>query len=63
MTTLAEARRLVWEHYYAIEGKSLEQCRRHGANHRAYCWSPKVDPRWNDDQVRAYLDGYNGVEA
>jgi hypothetical protein len=38
--------------------KSLEMCRSHGADHRAYGWYPQYDPRWSPEQQEAYWAGY-----
>jgi len=47
--------------YYSVPptAKSIEQCRSHGRDHAAYRWIKKIDPRWSEEQVSAYLDGYN----
>ncbi len=39
--------------YYAEKDKTVEQCASHGADHAAYKWSKKLDPRWNQEQVDA----------
>lgn len=46
--------------YYNVHprDKTLEQCRSHGSDHRAYQWTKKIDPRWSEEQKQAYLDGY-----
>ena len=48
--------------YYAVPPcqKSIEQCRDHGKDHRAYGWNRQIDPRWNDEQKEAYQQGYEG---
>ena len=38
--------------------KSLDDCRRHGRDHKAYRWTAQIDPRWSDEQKIAYIDGY-----
>ena len=52
----------VWTRYYqeTPETKSIEQCRSHGADHKAYGWNPQIDPRWSDEQKNAYVQGYEG---
>jgi hypothetical protein len=37
---------------------TLEMCRYHGGAHRAYEWGKKLDHRWNEEQTRAYIEGY-----
>jgi hypothetical protein len=50
----------LWRRGYQVppENKSIEQCRSHGASHRAYGWCPQYDPRWSVEQQAAYWDGY-----
>ena len=54
-----------WIRYYNTppNQKTPEQCRSHGADHKAYQWSPQIDPRWSEDQKMAYAGGYNGNET
>jgi hypothetical protein len=49
-----------WHRYYHVppQEKTLEACRSHGADHRAYGWCPQYDPRWSPEQQEAYWDGY-----
>ena len=49
------------ERYYFIhpEKKTLKMCENHGKDHKASGWSKQIDPRWNGEQVEAYLKGYN----
>lgn len=51
-----------WRRYYNTlpEDMTLDQCRNHGADHKAYKWSPKIDPRWSNEQKAAYVAGYEG---
>ena len=52
---------LLHRHYNVPpEGKTIEACRSHGADHRAYGWGPQVDPRWSDEQKAAYWKGFKG---
>ena len=50
----------MWAKYYSQPPaeKTIEDCRSHGEDHRAYRWSPKIDPRWSDEQKQAYIEGY-----
>ena len=49
-----------WRKYYQVdpEQKPLTVCYQHGLEHKVYGWSPKIDPRWSDEQKQAYIDGY-----
>lgn len=49
--------------YYDVppEFKTVEQCRSHGQDHKAYGWIMKIDPRWSWEQEQAYLQGYGKV--
>ena len=46
--------------YYIVDptDKSVEQCRSHGSDHKAYGWYPRLDPRWSEEQIKAYREGY-----
>lgn len=50
----------MWQRYYVDDPKtkSVTDCRNHGASHRGYGWCPQYDPRWSDEQIKAYWDGY-----
>jgi hypothetical protein len=58
----AEARSMLlyWEKYYVIppNTKTLRDCAEHGATHCAYGWPKFPDPRWNSEQIEAYLAAY-----
>lgn len=41
--------------------KLVSQCWSHGANHREFGWSRQLDPEWSEEQVEAYMKGYNAV--
>lgn len=41
---------------------TLEKAAAHGANHRAYGWSLKLDPRWSQEQREAYITAWNKGE-
>ena len=49
-----------WQRYYTVrpEQKSIEQCASHGSDHKAYGWSPQIDPRWSEEQKAAYIEAY-----
>jgi hypothetical protein len=55
----------LWHRHYTVppEDKSLEICRNHGADHRAYGWSPQYDPRWSPEQQEAYWSGYDDLSS
>ena len=46
--------------YYAVppHEKTLETCRTHGKDHKAYHWRQQIDPRWTAEQIAAYREGY-----
>lgn len=46
--------------YYRVppEEKTVQQCRSHGCDHKAYGWSIQIDPRWSEEQQQAYMEGY-----
>lgn len=50
----------VWTRFYAETNKTIAQCASHGADHRAYQWSPQIDPRWTAEQKAAYITAYEG---
>lgn len=42
---------------------TLDECRRIGATHKAYGWSPTgTGGRQSAEQAKAYLEGYKGVK-
>ena len=43
----------------APEKKTLQDCRNHGSDHKAYRFYGGVDPRWSEEQKAAYWEGYN----
>lgn len=45
------------------EEKTIDRCRSHGADHMAYGWCSQPDPRWSDEQMQAYINGYYGEES
>ena len=49
--------------YYAVppHEKTLETCRTHGKDHKAYHWRQQIDPRWSAEQIEAYRAGYSGA--
>ena len=49
--------------YYAVppHEKTLETCRTHGKDHKAYHWRQQIDPRWTAEQIAAYREGYPGA--
>jgi hypothetical protein len=59
-TPVADRSNSLWHRSYQIppQDKSIEQCRSHGADHRAYGWIPQYDPRWSPEQKEAYWAGY-----
>ena len=56
---------LEWHHcrYYQVpaKDKSVEQCASHGRDHKAYGWSPQIDPWWSDEQIDAYMTAYRNM--
>ena len=50
----------LWHGFYQVppERKSIEQCASHGADHKAYGWPPRIDPRWSEEQKAAYIEAY-----
>ena len=44
------------------EKKTLQDCRNHGGDHKAYNFYPGVDPNWSDEQKAEYWKGYDYVE-
>lgn len=40
------------------ENKPVSHCRQHGLEHGVYRWSKQIDPRWSDEQIAAYREGY-----
>lgn len=42
--------------------KTVEQVRSHGADHRGYKFGRQLDPRWSQEQVDAYLEGFHALE-
>ena len=40
------------------EKKSLEDCVSHGSDHASYKWPSQIDPRWSDEQKKAYRIAY-----
>ncbi len=50
--------------YYEVppDQKTAPECESHGADHAAYKWIRQVDPRWSQEQVDAYLRGYEGTK-
>lgn len=63
--TLDNARDHVWQRYYNTPAKdvSLDTCRRHGGDHRAYKWCPQIGADWSDEQILAYIDGYYSTDV
>jgi hypothetical protein len=51
--------------YYNVppDGKTLDQCASHGADHAGYGWGPMIDPRWSDGQVTAYMTAFNETQS
>ena len=61
MKSLELYRSATWQRHYDEYPKTAEEIQGHGSDHRAYGWSPQVDPRWTDDEVRVYANAYEGV--
>ena len=45
--------------FYTTSNQSLDVCRCLGSTHKGYNWGMKLDPRWTDEQKKAYKDAYD----
>lgn len=54
----------LWHRYYTVppEQKTIAQCASHGGDHKAYGWSPQIDPRWSEEQKAAYVEAYEDTQ-
>ena len=50
-------------YHYSIPEKTNEQCRMHGSLDGTWSRTPRLDPRWSNDQRREYREGYKKAVA
>ena len=50
------------QRFYNGQGNtSIEKCRYFGESHASYEWNRQLDPRWTDEQQKAYHEGYDMI--